>query len=65
MPDSEERVESESKNPFTIAEIRGGKLLCLESVSLKGRINSHVKGWFRMILGYALDSVVLDFELAF
>ena len=61
MPNSGGRVESERKNPFTIAEIRGGKLLCLESVSRKGRINSQLKGRFQMIRGYALDSTLPSF----
>ncbi len=63
MTDSEVTVESERKNPFTIVEIRVGKLLCSESVSQKGRINSHVKAGFRMIRSYALDSVLTVFRV--
>jgi hypothetical protein len=56
LPDSAVAVESERKNPFTIIGFSVGKLLWAESVSPKGRINSHVKVRFRGAQSYALDS---------
>jgi hypothetical protein len=56
LPDSEVTVESERKNPFTIIGFFVGKLLYVESISAKSRINSQVKGWFRSTRRCALDS---------
>jgi hypothetical protein len=56
MTDSELAVESRVKNPFTIDRFSGGKLLCAESFSRNGGVNSHVKARFRAIHTYTLDS---------
>src|SRR4051794_13715681 len=65
MPDSKVAVESEGKNPFTINGFSVGKLLCVESFSLKGRINSQVKVRFHAAPIYALDSARTVLRLLF